>query len=81
MPRIDRNNQITTITREGEITIHLNLNINLESGDINVSSIPNSQLEDDSQDSVENETPDFIPEEMFKGGKIPSVKGFGKKAE
>lgn len=76
MPNVTKENQTLVIekvsTEKGEITINLNLNIQLDGGNIQVNASATPE-----EKKIE-ERKEFIPEAEFDL-EIPLVSGFGKK--
>jgi len=79
MPHVKKDQQTLVIekvsTTQGEITVNLNLNIQVEGGNIQVSA---NSLPEEKKDILKQEAkPEFIPEEEFDL-EIPVISGFGK---
>ena len=76
MPKVNKNKEIIIekiSTQDGEITVNLNLSITLDGGQIQVNA---QALPVEEQKKVEEQDPEFIPDEAFDL-EIPVLTGFG----
>ena len=78
MPSVNRRTSVQTTTKEGEITINLNLNISFDENGLSISpQVLGTSGERITETRTERKAPEIVPDELFASGD-DLIDGFGE---